>query len=589
MSVLLKIGLSLLLAQAATPGPAPVQRTASISGRVIQSNTRSPVADAAIELVRTLPPSLSRISIRTDDDGSFVLRNVAPGDYRLYATSDNGFLPVEYGQKTSTGLGIPLTLAPDQNLTGVTLAMTATASISGRVTDGFGDPSVFTSILAFRIVYSATGARKIEIVQSVLTDDHGDYRLYWLAPGKYYVSALPIETRSYGLPLSFASRFGGATYWATPMLGYRATETGELVEETWRPIYYPGTTDIRAAKPIVLREGESDSVNFNMAASPARTLQVRGIVTDSRGKPLPKARLTIAPAKPEGHSVVLPSGSTDDQGRFAIHGILAGDYMLFVEGYAAADKTAPPRPPNGISIRSQDFLTAMIPLSVGIKDVTDLNVTAAPVTDIPWHADFQTKSGGSANTLNVFLIRDPDLAGAPDSLQGVLKTPQGGVLAGISSGTFRINVDQLPKDTYLKSVRSGQTDVLIDGLNVSGSALPDLELVIHDGAGTIDGHVLDDRRQATSGAMVVMLPDVDLRQHRIDLFKTATSNAEGKFHFDGIAPGNYRLFAWEDIQSDDWFDAEIMRTFEGHGMSVHIDEGDTKNVEAFLIPAEAKN
>src|SRR5438874_107476 len=87
----------------------------------IGHSNRIPIVDAAIELVRITPATASpqpgqrtatppRISVRTGDDGGFALRNIASGDYRLYATSDNGFVPVEYGQKTSTGLGIPLTI-----------------------------------------------------------------------------------------------------------------------------------------------------------------------------------------------------------------------------------------------------------------------------------------------------------------------------------------------------------------------------------------------------------------------------------------------------------------------------------------------
>jgi hypothetical protein len=119
--------------------------------------------------------------------------------------------------------------------------------------------------------------------------------------------------------------------------------------------------------------------------------------------------------------------------------------------------------------------------------------------------------------------------------------------------------------------------------------LPELEIVIRDNAGSIDGRVFDDKRQSASGALVAMLPDLDLRQHRIDLFKTATSDADGKFHFEGITPGNYRVFAWEDIQSGDWFDPEVMRAFEYRGVSVRIDEGDSKTVEPVLIPAGSRN
>ena len=580
---------SLLLAQ--TPPPAA---PAILSGRVVDSLSGQPLADAAIELVRvatTAPASAGGRSTpapppqrtRTSDDGRFELTNIPPGDYRLYGTTDNGYVPSENGQRTPTGVGTAVTLASGQNVSNITLRLTPTATVSGRVTDGDGDPSVFTSMLAFRIVYSTGGARKIEIVQSVLTDDHGEYRLYWLAPGKYYVSALPIETRSYGLPLSFASRFGGATYWATPMLGYRALDNGDLVEETWAPVYYPGTTDILAAKPIQLHAGEQFHTDFNIANSPTRTLLLQGDITDPAGQALGNATLTLTPQKPEGHSVVLPQAMSNDKGKFLMHGVTPGSYFLFVVGGRDSFPTGG-LPPGANVPLSMNASTAFIPLEVSKSGVDSMNIATVPAIDIPLHLEFQIRTAGTISP-RIRLVRDPDIAGAPDVSAGQRVSAQGILVTGVGAGNYRIDVSGLPKNAYVKSMRSGALDVLKDGLHINGESPQEISIVLADDGGTLDGSGLDDRKQPVAGAVVVLMPnDPALRPHRIDLFKSTTCDAAGRFHFDGIAPGDYKVFAWDDIRSGDWFDPGLMRAFEYRGVPILIGSTESKMIE---VPVNA--
>src|SRR5206468_3397974 len=120
----------------------------------------------------------------------FLFENVSPGNYRLIATSEGGYVPAEYGQCSPTGQGIGFEIAAGQKMTGIQLAMAPTGSISGRVYDRDGDPLENAQVMALRPVYK-NGRRTLTIVQAVATDDRGEYRLFWLAPGRYYVSAKP--------------------------------------------------------------------------------------------------------------------------------------------------------------------------------------------------------------------------------------------------------------------------------------------------------------------------------------------------------------------------------------------------------------
>jgi len=579
------------------PGSATQGAAASVEGRVVKAADGEGIADVSVELVRAnanppqaganplpVPPS-SRLGATTDAAGRFVISNVPPGEYRLYATHPNGYVPAEYGQRSVTGIGQPITLTAGQKLSDAILRMSRTASISGRVIDADGDPAVFASILAFRISYRQGGERKVEIVQSVLTDDHGDFRIFWLTPGKYYLSAMPIEPRRYGLPLSYASRFGGAQYLASPMLGYRTLESGEIVEETWVPIYYPGTTDIRSARQITLEAGQNFNVGLSIADSPRRTLQVGGVVFDPNGQPLPGAAVDLTPRKSDGHSVVLPRAQTGDDGRFTIHGVLPGNYLMFVSGDGTRDAIPGARALSANTGQAPKLLTAALSVDVSTTGVQELKIQTVPALDIPWQATIEGSTASVPLNLRVSVTRDPNVAGAQNSAMPV-NQPGGNILRNVGFGDYRVNIANLPQNAYVRSIRMGSQDVLKDGLHVSAEARDPLEIIIGARGAAVDGVVVSCVDRRISSATVVLLPDLSQRETRLDLFKTATSSVDGKFHFDGITPGTYRLFAWEDFRPGDWYDAELMKTYEFNGVEVRLNESDARSVNVTVIPVE---
>jgi len=602
----MKMLLSALFAVLTTLAPQTLRNSATLEGQVMKMGTSLSMAEVTVELVRSsgvpVEPGVVQLSggspsrtFKTGTDGRFRFSDVVPGEYRLYATHSNAYAPAEYGQRSPSGLGMPLVLAAGQSKTGITLTMTQTASISGRVTDGNREPAAFTSMLAFRIVYRQ-GVRTVEVVQSVLTDDRGEYRLFWLVPGRYYLSAMPIQARPYSLPLSFPSRVGGALYTGTPVIALRASDAGDVFEETYLPMYYPGTLDIRSSKPIMLRAGENLRADFNVGPTATRTLQIAGTIFLSAGQPLPNARLELAPRKPEGHSIVVPTANADANGNFSIRGIVPGSYFLYVTSQGGQPFPAPGTPPPPPGSPEPILMTATIPLDIGLNaqtsDLNNLKIQAVTGANIPWQITFEPRVGSSTTppTFNVSLVRDPDLAGAPPALlstRNVRATPGNQaerLLRGVGSGDFRVTISGVPKTGYVKSIRLGSADILKDGLHMAGPVRDELQIVVSDNAGQLDGVVLDFKRQPFSNATIALLPEFNQRAGRLDLFKNSTSNEDGKFHFEGVAPGTYKIFAWEDIPPDDWYDPEVVQPYESQGTSVQIEEVKTKTIEVRVIP-----
>ena len=136
------------------------------------------------------PPS--SITATTDGSGKFTLLNVPPGRYRLFASRD-GYVRSEYGQRGPTLPGTTLNLVAKQSLKDVRMALTATGAIAGRVYDRFGDPVGNANVQALKYSYQ-DGRRVLTVVQSARTNDLGEYRLFWMQPGPYIMSAVPSET-----------------------------------------------------------------------------------------------------------------------------------------------------------------------------------------------------------------------------------------------------------------------------------------------------------------------------------------------------------------------------------------------------------
>ena len=85
--------------------------------------------------------------------------------------------------------------------------------------------------------------------------------------------------------------------------------------------------------------------------------------------------------------------------------------------------------------------------------------------------------------------------------------------------------------------------------------------------------------------MTVVLMPVAARRRRLDLYKVATTDAAGRFRVPNVPPDDYRVFAWEDVETGAWLDAQFVRLDEGRGTPVRIGEGASVTTEVAVIPA----
>src|SRR5712692_2940455 len=105
----------------------------------------------------------------------------------------------------------------------------------------------------------------------------------------------------------------------------------------------------------------------------------------------------------------------------------------------------------------------------------------------------------------------------------------------------------LPENYYAKAARWSDKDVLETGLDLTGGVAGALEVVFSSDGGQVEGVVLNVAEQPATAATVALVPDGP-RRAQTRLYKGITTDQYGRFTIKGIAPGGYKLFAWEDVE-----------------------------------------
>jgi hypothetical protein len=133
----------------------------------------------------------------------------------------------------------------------------------------------------------------------------------------------------------------------------------------------------------------------------------------------------------------------------------------------------------------------------------------------------------------------------------------------------------------MKEARLGQLDIQ-NGVSITGPVSARLEILLSPNAGQLAGTILDRGKNPVRSIDVVLIPN-DRTLH--DSYRTAISDSNGQFSIPSIIPGDYKLFAWEDIEPYAYIDPDFLRRYEELGVPVKISESAKENVEAQLIPA----
>jgi len=509
----------------------------------------------------------SRFTAVSDSAGRFTIRSIPPGRYSVggerpdyFSGSMDNLIDSANSAKT--------TIAPGQTAE-IRVSLIAGATVSGRVSNTVGRHLPNVVVLALVVVYQ-NGFPVLQTVATDTTDDRGEYRLFWLPPGEYLVAAIPPR--------------GAAT-------------SGRQQVRT----FYPATTDALMARPILVSGGQ-EMAGFDVEIQTAPSFKVSGEIISSVPPPTAPAvvganvgpttaTITILahdPSVPDnvasrtlGAVTLQPIGDGKSSSHFEVENILPGSYDLSTwmresnpDGGSSITiaRTA-------IEVRDQDVTGVILNVYSSVRIHGKATLDGHAPDRVPVRISLQPD--GSANKVPVYqgIASRAVVANAQD---GIFTVP------AVTSGRFKVQVGQgLSPEVYVADVLQGGISIYDSGFDVAGKSPDLIEVILKSGAAKIEGVVQDATGKPVPRATVVLVPPPARRENRA-LYRTATSDAEGHFTIRGIAPENYRLFAWQKIAPSAYYNARFLANYEDRGRAITLGQASTLTATITVIPVEVR-
>jgi hypothetical protein len=136
----------------------------------------------------------------------------------------------------------------------------------------------------------------------------------------------------------------------------------------------------------------------------------------------------------------------------------------------------------------------------------------------------------------------------------------------------------------VKEIHLGTTAIPDGALNLSGSVPGPLDILLTRSGAELTGAVTDEETHPVPGATITLVPDKS-RRSALYLYQTTVSDQYGGFSFRGIAPGDYRVYAWEAIDGGAYLDPNFLKPYETFSTAVTVEEKSRENLQLKLIPA----
>lgn len=573
---------SLLFGQSApranpgAPQSAP-QETATVTGTSLDAGGR-PLRKTGLTLTQTGAgvPASAQIpySATSGNDGVFIFTGVAPGKYLLTA-QHSGYLRTNYGATKPSQAGHAIELAAGQALSDLRLIMLPVATIAGTVLDEDGDPVERASAELMRRVY-LSGKWRFMPAGSAESDADGKYRIQNVSPGKYYLRVRPPGVAGFGAMLGL------------PALSAAQAERASSAEAAQRYLttYFPSGPDASTAQVLDVQPGtELAAMDFHLRK--ARVFHVKGKVGGNfPGRALRQINVALLPGENDFMKISMGAQGSDRtniaaDGSFDLAGIGPGVYSLLALPINGALQTLAQRT-----------------ITVGDHDVEDVSLTLQPMGSISGRVISEPSQnnvagqissappGSDPPALNLTITAEQTVAvtgyfHSKATSEGIFR------IGDIPPGQYTLNVSDVPHGAWVESITRGGQDVLDAGLYIESgdSGLP-LEIRITKSSAQVTGTVQDGEGVLVTGATVTVVPDPDAPNRRW-LYRQGSTDQNGQVSIEGLAPGTYRLYAWDDIETGAGFDPEYLKSYAGKSVKITLKEDDSQSVSLVRITPTA--
>ena len=589
------VGWTLALAMLATGQRPPSGQTAqaaevaTLSGRAINSQTGEALDKVELRLFSGRSNAFQGASVftaRSSADGSFQFSGMPAGDYlldinrRAFATqaAELRGLPSARPQ----GRGWMVTIRAGQATSGIEVRMPPAAVVTGQVFDEEGEPMVGIMIEAEQYRY-IRGTKTLAAGGRATTDDRGIYRIFDLSPGRYFVKA---QGRRWRARFGAAIRGGMGPGFGGPGQGFgrmggpggAAGAAAEQESASYPETYYPTARSAAEAIPLQLGPGmEMGGIDFTLRPSPTYSISgtVNAVVDGDRPSVLVTARDANQPGFVGDAAGMAPANP--QSGEFILRGLPPGSYQVIARvnvrrgGNAGGGGT--------------DAIGAT-PVELGNSSVDGVIISVHE--DVAVSGKVVLPEGYSTDQLAGMSVI-PERRLVPVRSQARVDANGAFSISISPSEPARFTVSNMPEGLYLKRMVLGATDLLASSSPKSVDASGQLVLELASDGATVSGSIRDSRGTAISGARVTLLPARDLASAddpaRDAWKKSILTSDDGSFQITAIAPGRYRVYAFETLDADPSFDPDFLSNFGQRWKEVDLKAKDNATLDLQLIPA----
>jgi protocatechuate 3,4-dioxygenase beta subunit len=541
-SFLVAVGISAVCAAQAPPRDTSASSTgtASIRGRVTDASGRP----------------LSRVEIRapngtgdianglTDGDGRFTITGLPAGTYTINATKAN-YVRAAWGEQRPEGPGTRVTIADGQRIDNLNFRLARAGVITGKIVDEFGDPVTDVVVSAMRYQYVQGTRRLMPSGRGGQTNDIGEFRLYGLSPGQYYVSA---------------------TLRAVAMIG------GDTADrEGYAPTFYPGTGSAADAQRLTIAAGQT-MTGINLSLLPIRTAKISGTVVDASGNPLLTMMVLIMPKSSASFASVMPNQVRPD-GQFTINGVTPGEYTLRAGGPAAE--------------------MASVDVTVSGSDVSGVQLVLAKPSAIRGRIVFTASANASdppkATTIDLGAVREWALA-QPVRSPARIKD-DGSFEISLAAGHVQLRAAPTGGSASvapwrLSRVIFNDIDVGDSGIDVPQNGTVDNVVVeITNRTNEVTGRVTDADGRIVRDCFVIVFAQDPSRWTVQTRYLSVARPAGDDSYRVRLLPGDYFAVAMSDVEVNAWTDPDFLALARERAVKLAIADGEKKTLDLPLTPA----
>lgn len=599
----------------APPGTAS-QPAASVVllGRVVDASSGEPVAHARVRVRAGRSPATTsqlmvgapglprlQVALQTGADGRFVVRD-APTPTLAVSVEAPGYLNVPAQAHV---------VAPGLKVSEVTVRLTRSASLSGRVTDDRGDPLVGVPVRTWRRTWMRGQARWTQVLTASLatTDDRGLYTVTQLPPGDYLVGTPQTQTST---PVSMqTSLFGslaggqteqfveaslGAAFSDSPLVpsGTRlgdyllASSSGALPMPAaggrWLVMpttLYPGVQTVSAAQVVTITPGEQRlGVDYSIPLVPAAS--VTGRITASSGT-VAGVGVRLRSAEDAGtadNAFDVAHTATRADGTFVMPLVPAGSYVASVvqvpRPISVAGMMAGQRPSEQAP---GPTLFAQVPVVVE-KDVADvvMALTGGPRVRGRIVAPAAGAVALDRVRVSVTPIDQSEILAARSALSTATVGLDGTFEAAAGPpGRYVLSVSGLPATWFARTAAWNNRNLLQQAVQLEGEDLQGIEIELSNTPASITGSV------AGAGASTVVAFPEDWRAWFADgmiplLLRQARASESGAFTLAAVPAGRYLLVALDPDALGDLQDPSVFDRLARLGTLATVADGATTTV-----------